>query len=187
MDRPLAAGAIEGAPQRLAPGLRRGRLNRHDLADVLLQRGGPGDEGCLETFRVERVEHVRKSVVARDAVVERQKALQKIELGFAVFLDLDPALGTAQHTHQAAQQQLRQRIEHLCLLPRLRHLLEKLQPTQPVPHRPTHREPPPSRRFSIRSFQPEGNPSSHSIQAITLVPAWPDVDDLNISLYVQFI
>jgi hypothetical protein len=42
--------------------------------------------------------------VAGNAVVERQKAPEKIELGFAVFLDLNPALGAAQDAHQAAQQ-----------------------------------------------------------------------------------
>jgi hypothetical protein len=37
-----------------------------------------------------------------------------------------------------------------------------------VTNRPSHREPPHARRISIRSFRRDGNPSSHSIQAITL-------------------
>ena len=68
-------------------------------------------------------------------MVERQKAPQKIELGLAAFLALAPAFGTAQHAHKTAQQ-FRQRIEHLCPLPRLRHRLEKL-PANPA------RAPPP--------------------------------------------
>jgi hypothetical protein len=100
MDRPLAAAAVEGAPQRLA-------INRHDLSDVLLQGCRPGDEGDLETLRIERVEHVREGIVARNAMGEGQKASQKIELGLAIFLDFDPALRAAQNADQATQQQLR--------------------------------------------------------------------------------
>ncbi len=132
MDRPLAGTAIEGAPQRFA-------VDRHDLADIFLQRRGPSDEGRFETRRIERVEHIREGVMARNAVFERQKAPQEGELGFAILFDLDPTLGAAQHPHQSAQQQLGQRVEHFRLLPRLRHLVEKFQPAQPVTHRPSHR------------------------------------------------
>src|SRR5260370_20555637 len=74
---------------------------------------------------------------------KREKAPEKIELGFAVFLDLDPALRAAQHAHKAAQQQFRQRVEHFRLLPRLRYFLEKLKPAEPMTNHPPHREPPP--------------------------------------------
>src|SRR5216684_831354 len=74
---------------------------------------------------------------------KREKAPEKIELGFAVFLDLDPALRAAQHAHKAAQQQFRQRVEHFRLLPRLRYFLEKLTPAEPMTNHPPHREPPP--------------------------------------------
>ena len=82
--------------------------------------------------------------MAGNAVRKRQKAPQKIELGLAIFLDLNPALGTAQHPHQRTQQQLRQRVEHLRLLPRIRQLLEKLKPAQPMTNRSSHRKPPPT-------------------------------------------
>jgi hypothetical protein len=134
VDRPPAVAAIERTSQRLA-------VNRHDLPDVLLQRCRPGDEGRFETLPIEGVEDVREGVMARNALGKGQKASQKIELGLTVFLDFDPSLRAAQHSDEAAQQELRQWIEHLRLLPRLRHL-EKPKPAQPVTNPPSHRKPP---------------------------------------------
>jgi hypothetical protein len=98
---------------------------------------------------------------------KRKKAPEKIELGFAVFLHLDPALRTPQHAHKAAQQQFRERVEHFRLLPRLRYFLEKLKPAEPMTNQPSRTSP--HGRFSIRSFGPDGNPYSDRFKRLP----WP--------------
>ena len=62
----------------------------------------------------------------------------------------------------------------------LRHRLEKLQSTQPLPHRPSHRKPPPIGDSCYVLSAPMGILHKHPIQAITLhkCEVWVDFNQL---------
>ena len=64
----------------------------------------------------------------RRAVFEGAEPTQEVELPFPEFGDIDPAVSPRQHSQQALQQHLGQRIGDLAALARVFQLFEMLQP-----------------------------------------------------------
>ncbi len=73
MERRLAAGFVEGAPQNLAINGDNALAGRRKLAHELLKAGA-------KRFRIEQTEHAGKRVVARQSIFEFQELPKKLFL-----------------------------------------------------------------------------------------------------------
>ncbi|PNW63844.1 UNVERIFIED_CONTAM: hypothetical protein BEN50_24770 [Euhalothece sp. KZN 001] len=95
VDRGLAMGVVEAAPQRLAV------HGDQPPGGVPSDRLRPRDEASLERVGVERGEHAADRVVAGDAVGQVEEGLEPVVLGLAEAFDVGGSLGAADHREEA--------------------------------------------------------------------------------------
>src|SRR3954470_11914253 len=101
-----------GAPRGLA-------VDRDEVRLGLAQAFDPRREAGLEQLGVERGDHLAQRVVARHPVLAGQEATEEGEVLVAPERDLDDVIGPRQGGAQQQEEDLRQRVEHLGLLPRV--------------------------------------------------------------------
>ena len=70
VDRRLGTTLLIGASERLAPGLRRGRLDGDDIRPEFRERSNPGNEAALEGLGIEFGNPIAELVMRRRAVLE---------------------------------------------------------------------------------------------------------------------
>jgi hypothetical protein len=99
-----------GAPRGLA-------VDGDQVGLRLAQALGPAREAALEQLRVERRDHLAERVVARDAVPVGQEAAREGQVLATPERDPDEVVRAGQRPAEQEEDDLRQGVEHLGLLP----------------------------------------------------------------------
>ena len=119
MQRRARRGPIEGAPEGLA-------VDRDNPLTGLGKALHEAEEPSVEAIRIEQPEHPREGVVARNAVLQRQKLFQKPPFRPPKQRHVGAGLTAAQHRTQRNDQQLVQRMPLRIPRPRVLQSLEYL-------------------------------------------------------------
>ena len=135
VDRRLGVLLGARAAQRLA-------VDGDHLPGRAGQRRHPVHETALELRGVKHGQNVAEVIMRRRAVEKRPEPAQQIELLLAKARDINERLRPRQHRQKAQQQHLRERIDHLAGLPRVRQILEIVQENNRLVERRQLRIPP---------------------------------------------
>ncbi len=141
VDRRLGVLLGARAAQRLA-------VDGDHLPGRAGQRRHPVHETALELRGVKHGQNVAEVIMRRRAVEKRPEPAQQIELLLAKARDINERLRPRQHRQKAQQQHLRERIDHLAGLPRVRQILEIVQENNRLVERRQLRIRPPHRSSS---------------------------------------
>jgi hypothetical protein len=113
MQRVALLGFVVGTARGLP-------IDGHNIGLALAQARDPFAEAGREKFAIECVDDVVERIVARDALSEGQEAPQEPLVDHAPAADLDEVLRPRQSAAQHQEQNLRQGIDYLPALPRVR-------------------------------------------------------------------
>jgi len=117
MQRLAALVAGMRAPRRLS--IDSNDIGGDNIGFARAQSLHPGRKAVLEQVGIDRPDYLAQRIVARDTVRIRPQAAQKRQVACTPQRHLDKIIGPGQRRAQQQQNDLRQRIENLCRLPRV--------------------------------------------------------------------